>query len=218
MTRLWLAACLVLLGANALAQTPLAPDVLVPRQSIEAARSRIVSERAALEASFTAEHSACYSKFAVNYCLREVTGRRREAMAELRRQEILLNDEERKIRGEQEIQRIEEKTSPAKLEDASQRRAAALEESAARLQKSKEKAAGTAGQGPSVKNAQGSAAERLQEQHRKDQARLEKKTEAAERAKQFEERQKEARERRAAHEKNLLANPKAPAKPLPLPN
>src|SRR5450756_1568952 len=66
-------------------------------------RAKISAERARLEAVFLAEDGACYKKFFVNSCLGEVNGRRREAMADLRRQEILLNDEERRSKGVEQI-------------------------------------------------------------------------------------------------------------------
>lgn len=52
---------------------------------------------------------------------------------------------------------------------------------------------------------------------KKTQARADKQAEAAEKAKKFNERQKEARERRSQHEVDQLKRGKPAAKPLPLP-
>ena len=88
------------LGAQpAVGDTP--PDV-------NAERARISAARATLEAGFLAEDAACYKKFAVNRCLDRVNTRRREAIADLRRQEILINEEERRLRGGAQLRKLEE--------------------------------------------------------------------------------------------------------------
>ena len=69
------------------------------QNTIGTQRAAISVERARLEKSFLMEDAACYKKFAVNNCLGNVNARRRQPMEDLRRQEILLNDEERKIKG-----------------------------------------------------------------------------------------------------------------------
>ena len=79
--------------------------------SADAERTRITSERTRLEAGFLTEDAACYQRFFVNSCLDEVNTRRRETLAALRTQEIVLNEQERKVRGAEQIRRIEEKAS-----------------------------------------------------------------------------------------------------------
>jgi colicin import membrane protein len=63
---------------------------------ILAERGRIQSERDAGEARFIEQESACYAKFAVTDCLREVGLRRRHLNDDLRRQTVVLNDMERR--------------------------------------------------------------------------------------------------------------------------
>ena len=74
-------------------------------------RSKIAAERARLEAGFQAEETACKSRFAVNACLQEIRPRRNEAMADLRRQDLLINESERKARAADQIQKTEEKSN-----------------------------------------------------------------------------------------------------------
>lgn len=74
-------------------------------------RSKIAAERARLEAGFQAEEAACKSRFAVNACLQEIRPRRNAAMADLRRQELLINEADRKARAADQIQKTEDKSS-----------------------------------------------------------------------------------------------------------
>jgi colicin import membrane protein len=79
-------------------------------------RLRIQSERASAERRFGQEEAACYSRFAVTDCVREVRARRRTLLDDLRRQELVMNDAERKVRALDQIQRLEEKAAPQKLD------------------------------------------------------------------------------------------------------
>ena len=207
--------CLVALSGLAAAQ----PLTLEARpQNIDAERAKIDAERVRLEAGFLAEDIACYEKFAVNSCLGKVNARRREVMAELRRKEVALNDEERRIRGEQEMMRIEEKSSPENLQQAAAQRAKAAEAYQLRLDREKDKQQGRTSAPSSEKAARDASAQRLLDSQKKAQSRADRKSAAAEEARKFDERQKQAQERRAQHEKDQLARPQPPAKSLPLPN
>lgn len=173
--------------------------------SLEVRRAGIGAERARLQALFSAEDAACHERFAVNSCLDKVSTKRREAMAELRRQEIALNDEARKNRAEAQLRKIEEKSSPEKQQEAAQRRAQAAEDYRLRLEREKNQQQGRAGRAATLK--------KLREPQRKSQA--DRQGAAAEEAKKFNQRQQQAQARRARHEANQLGRP--PAKPLPLP-
>ena len=187
-------------------------------RNIATERTKISAERARLEAGFLAEDHSCHEKFAMNSCLRKVNARRRDAMAELRRQEVALNDEERRIRGEQEMRRIEEKSSPENLQQAADQRAKAAEDYQLRLAREKEKQQARALALSSEKAAREAGAQRLTDSQKKAQAKTNKQSAAVEEARKFDERQKQAQERRAQHEKDQLARPQPPAKSLPLPN
>jgi hypothetical protein len=102
---LFLFCCGLSLGA-AMAQSP---DQEKAKNALD--RSKIAAERARLEAGFQAEEAACKSRFAVNACLQEIRSRRNEAMADLRRQDLLINESDRKARAADQIQKTEDKNS-----------------------------------------------------------------------------------------------------------
>lgn len=213
------AACLIAtLGALAGAQPAVeAPAPAEAPRSIDAERARINTERSRLEAGFLAEDAECYKKFAVNSCLGKVNERRREVMADLRRQELLLNDEERRIRGAEQIRKTEEKASPEKQQEAADRRAKAVEDYQSRLDREKKKNEDRAAAKSSEQSNSEASAARLKGSQEKSQARVDKQAEAAQEAQKFKDRQKEAQERKAQHEADRLKQAKPPAKSLPLP-
>jgi hypothetical protein len=102
---LFLFCCSLSLGA-AMAQSP---DQEKTNNAQE--RSKVAAERARLEAGFQAEEAACKSRFAVNACLQEIRTRRNAAMADLRRQDLLINEADRKARAADQIQKTEDKSS-----------------------------------------------------------------------------------------------------------
>jgi hypothetical protein len=77
----------------------------------EAEHSRIQTERSQEEARFGQEEVACYSRFSVNDCLSDVRVHRREVLSRLRRQELSLNEAERKKKALEQLERINEKSS-----------------------------------------------------------------------------------------------------------
>lgn len=184
--------------------------------SLEERRARISAERARLETGFSAEDVACYERFAVNSCLDKINTRRRQAMAELRRQEILLNDEERKSRGEEQLRKTQEKSSPEKQQEAAQRRVQALEDYQLRLEREKTQQQERSVAPSSEKAARDAHAQKLMAHQKKAQARVDRQAEAAAEAKKFNDRQKAAQARRAQHEADQLKRGN-PAKSLPLP-
>jgi colicin import membrane protein len=206
---LLLATLSTVLGAQTAAgEAP--PDVNVEKARINAAR-------ATLEAGFLAEDAACYKKFAVNRCLDRVNTRRREAIADLRRQEILLNDEERRLRGAVQLRKLEEKLSAEKQQEAQASPRKAQEDEASRLIREKKRSDDQAGAGAREKAAIEASAARLKANQRKAQASAGNRAEAALAAEQLSARQKKAQERREQHERDRLKEIKPPAKSLPLP-
>lgn len=94
------AACLALalaLGVVAQAQ-PLDTD---------AQRARILLERKAIEAQFATNEVACYQRFAVSDCLTQLRRDKRNAVSDLRRQEVLLNLADARAKGAEQISRRE---------------------------------------------------------------------------------------------------------------
>ena len=107
----------LLLAPAAMAQAvdqPVRPEHL--RATAEAHRKaeheRIRSEREAIKARQVKAEAACYQRFAVEDCLREVRAEVRDALARLRSQEIELNDAERKEKAADRLKAIEEKQRP----------------------------------------------------------------------------------------------------------
>jgi hypothetical protein len=88
----------------AAAQVPEQPTQAPDPQS---ERQRIAQERTDHEAIYLEAERECYSRFAVSDCLRTARKDRRLAMDELRRQELVLNDMERKTKALEALKRIE---------------------------------------------------------------------------------------------------------------
>ena len=104
-SKLWVGVLLgwqVLASAQALAPEAAAVDVGAERQ-------RISAERAGHESVYLQAERVCYSRFAVTDCLRDARKTQRLAMDELRHQELLLNDMERKTKALEALKRIEAK-------------------------------------------------------------------------------------------------------------
>lgn len=202
---------LAVLSGGAAAQTAGAPV------SPDAERTRIAAERARLDAGFLTEDAACYKKFFVNSCLDDVNSRRREALATLRTQEILLNEQERKMRGAEQIRRIEEKSSAENQQREADQRAKAASDYESRLAGQKEKQQSRANaQAAEQANAEARSG-RLQANQQKKQVRSAKQAAEAAETARYEARQKEAEERRAQNMRARLQRTKPSSQPLPLP-
>lgn len=112
MKHIALALCLSLFLPGARAQPEVQiEDTIAQQDAVE--RERIRQTRATQQAQFTAQEAQCYSRFAVNDCLIAVRAHRREILADLRRQEISLNDAQRKRRGAEQLLRSDEKVRNA---------------------------------------------------------------------------------------------------------
>ena len=199
-----------LVGASAASGTSL-------QASMDADRARISSERAQLEKGFSAEDAVCARKFLVNNCLDEVKARRREVMADLRRQEILLNEQGRKARAADQVLKTEQKAAPERQQEAADRRAIALKEFDDRMDRDKEKNGSRAIMQSNEKANSGAAANRQKENQVKASSRSEKQVAAAEETRKFAERQQKAKERKERHDRDQASQTKPPAKPLPSP-
>jgi hypothetical protein len=190
-----------------------APDP-APGPAIDAERSRIQAEREKIEERLARDEAACYQKFAVTDCLIQARAVRREAVADLRRQEISINAAEARRRGAEQLSRIEEKSSAEALAQEAQRREQALQEQSERQRTFDEKAANRA--------QEADKAARLQESADKAAAAAQKKADQAAKArdataaqKAFDDKLKDAELRKAQRQKRLADAPKVPPKPLP---
>ena len=180
-------------------------------------RDRINTERARLDAGFTAEDIACYKKFLTNKCLAEVKVRRDAVMADFRRQEISLDQQERKEKGAEQIRKTEEKVSAEKQQEAADKRATALKDNVARLEREKKKFADRATMQSNEKSNTDAAANRLKDNQQKADNRNSKQAASAEEVRKFNERLEKAKERQARYELDLANQTKPPANPLPKP-
>lgn len=185
--------------------------------AIDAERQKITAERLKLEEAFDAEDAVCYTKFFVNSCLNSVKPRRREAMAGLKLREVALNEQERRQKAADQIRKTEEKSSPEILQQATERRTQALEDTKEREERTRKKAEERGAlQQNEVLNAN-EAANRLQGSRDMARARAEKQAATAEEVRKFNAKQQEAQERKANRDKKQREQTKAPAAPLPAP-
>jgi colicin import membrane protein len=182
---------------------------------LEAERTRIQQERDALDLSFRSEEVACYQRFAVTDCMVKIRAVRREAVADLRRQEISLNSTDAKRKAAEQIARIEEKSSLQAVADEAARVAEAQAAQAERQRVFDEKAAARvvtaadeAARLKEVKEREARRAEALA-----DRAAMQ--SEAPAEQKKFDDKQLEAQQKKASNLKQQ-AQPKDPkVKPLP---
>lgn len=109
---------------------------------LDAERARVGKERAAAQARQAEEEAVCRKSFAVTDCLDRTRRRWQPVLSDLRRQEVALNDADRKQRSAEQQRKIEEKTSPQAQEEAAQRRAQALADHEERQSRAAAKASG----------------------------------------------------------------------------
>ena len=206
----WIVLTLLLTCFGAKAQTGSAANR-------DAERLRISADRARLEAAFALEDAACYKRFLVNNCLDEVNVRRRDALADLRRQEILLNDQARKAKAAEQLQKTEDKTAPEKLQQEADKRAQAVKDLEDKTAREKQKNADREALQAGEKAKSAATADRIKSNQDKAAGRAAKQAAAAEELKKYNERQEQARERQARYARDKASQTKAPAQPLPAP-
>ncbi len=195
----------------------LSGGIVFAQTSNDAERLRITKERAALEAGYNREDAACYQKFLVNNCLDEVKVRRREAMADLRRQEISIDDQERKAKGAEQVQKTEDKASPEKQQAEADRRTEAMRDFDARMARDRQKNADRLKLESNEKPSLDAAAAKAKGAQDKQAGRTAKQAAAAEELKKYNERLEKAKERQARIAKDKASQANPPASPLPAP-
>lgn len=173
---------------------------------IEDERSRIQVDRARAEARYQTQEAACYGRFAVTDCLREIRMRRREALDNLRRQEFVLNDVERKRNALEQIVRIQEKSSAQRMEEEA---AASRLEVREAQQEREERASQKAADAMKAKSGQpvGKNAQKPAEPGRTVE-------DIAKKRKQYNDKLREAQEHRASREKSNREKTRPSPKPL----
>ena len=127
----------LLMAAAAVASLPLwAQSVATAGNTDMAAeRSRLTAERAAVDKKFEEERFACFKKFAVESCLEDSRRGKRGALDNIKRQEAIINDAERKRRGAAALDRLDDKSAPQRAQEAGEQRDKALKSQADREQR-----------------------------------------------------------------------------------
>ncbi len=182
-------------------------------------RGRIAAERSLAQAGFALQDTACYKKFWVNDCLDRVKARRVEVLSDLRRQEVALNDEERKAQGAEQLQNIEEKSTLARQQAQANSLAETLNKAKVKNERVAQKAQGallpSAEQAAQAQANQTSAANRLSSNQAKLGSRAKKQTLDAEEAKKFAAKQLKAKERQEKNAASQSGKTKSPVMPAP---
>ena len=180
---------------------------------------RINAARQQADAEYARQQAACYQKFAVNNCLSEARDHRRVVVADLKRQEVALNDVKRKRAAADQVLRLEERQSELRAAEAESKRQQALSDQRAREERSVTKA----GDRQAVVNA---APTRQEEQRKREAASVEKAAAAAQRAAnapgertRYEARVKDAEDQRKRQQERVERSnkPGVVVKPLPVP-
>jgi colicin import membrane protein len=201
--KLWIFALMSLyLSVGALAQLPMP----ISEAQVKVVQARINMEREGLEAQFASQEADCYKRFAVNDCLRDVRAAKRVSIETLRRQEIVLNDAQRKTRDMEWVKQTQEKTSSASLKQAADSREAAQIQHQERIDRTQQKKTDA-------------AQKKMQEGPEKDQRTGVEgsavKGVSAQAQQAFEEKQRSAQERKMQRDKSLSEKSHKPVSPLP---
>ena len=184
--------------------------------AIAAERTRVLAEKMVVETRFDALEAACYKKFFVNNCLNDLAPQRREVMKDLKGRELVLNEQERKLKAVEQLRKTEEKSSLEALQQAAERRAKALEDTRAREEQSRQKGQNRLELQTNEGVSAADAAKRVTSSQDKAQSRIEKQTTSAGELQKFKDKQQEVAERKAIREKRLLEQKKPVAAPLPV--
>ncbi len=98
----------------------------------QAERQRIGAERGALKKTLEQQRQACYQKLAVTPCLNEARDQHNDKMRDLKRQEVALNDTQRKRAAADRLRAVDDRNSPQAQQNVAERRGRALEASGKR--------------------------------------------------------------------------------------
>jgi hypothetical protein len=204
-----LALWLGLLG-SALAQ----PAVDAGQLERNAERTRITAERQQIEATLKAEQAICFRQFFANACRDKLLPPYRAALADLRRQEVLMNGVERKISAADQLLKNEERLSLQREKQAEQ--AIKVQQDADNLtERTKQE---KINQGNAAEQAAGNLADRdakldnRQNQSAEDEA---KRAQAAANVEATRQRQEQAAQRRTEREQRLRNDGPPTGKSLP---
>lgn len=123
----------------ACAATLHAQEILTQGIDVPTERERIKTERAQMETEYSSSLRACYKKLHVNNCKDEAFKIRLQKTNNLRAQERVLNDHERKQRSAAALQSIEEKNSLESQTESADRRTRSSQQHLDKLESNLEK-------------------------------------------------------------------------------
>jgi colicin import membrane protein len=192
-------------------------------------RARIASERAGLQRQLDQQRQACYQKLAVTPCLNEARDTHNDKMRDLKRQEVALNDAQRKRAAADRLQAVDERNSPEAQQKLAERRGRALEASerreASRVQRENSRAAKQAAaanmpvpSAPSNSVASSKPAPQGKPRAQPKPAKVPDAAQMERSRQQAAKREKDLAERRAKAQEREANRKKPAAKPLPIPN
>ena len=184
-----------------------------------AARERISAERSQVEAAFRLQERGCYGKFAVNDCLKAARAQRREALADLKRQDTSLNDADRKRKGAERQRSLEEKAAAEKKDakPGTPVQGGAPQHPAPRPSSAQKEAEHAQAQAMNATNAQERKRQAQVKAQEKKAEQARRVDEAAQNAMRHQEQEAQAAEHKASVNKRLAERTKPPAQPLPPP-
>jgi colicin import membrane protein len=206
---------LLLLCALAVGPALAQPAAELPTAGRDTEKARIAAERARLEAGFKAEEAACYRRFLVNACLEDIRPRQAVAMAELRRQEISINEAERKAKGADQIQKIEDKNSGERQQQRADQEQKALQETTRRVERNEQRVQSQDKTAEQASANVSSAQVRQKNNQTKAGEALTRQEQAAANVQEANARADKAEKTRADREKRLKEKGPSTGKPLP---
>lgn len=110
----WRCLPLLLACAGAWAQEPETEQVALGKE-----RARIAAERTRADQRFAVEEIACQKRFAVTDCVEKARSAQRAVHDDLRRQELVLNETERRRRADAQQRRLQDKQGERAADTAS---------------------------------------------------------------------------------------------------
>ena len=183
----------------------------------EAERSRLAAERAAIEARFEKERTACYQKFAVEDCLRDSRTRRRSETDHIKRQEAAINDIERQRRGAAELEKLDRKATTTRPEDTPEKQEEARKAQRDREQRAADHTASRAATAAEAETRRREFESKQQRQADEQAKAARERAQAPAAVERFEAKQRRAAEHRADRERQNAERTKPRGAPLPPP-
>lgn len=203
-------------AAEPLPEAAVAPQAVPSSSDLE--RLRIGRERSEEMLRQQRVESACYQRFAVNDCVLETRIKHREVMADLKRQEIALNDRERRLRSSEQLRRIEDKvSSPERDIDLMNRQQQGVQKTTDAANTAAQKSVDAANQ--VRERAERQAEQRLKQQQSTEKAaeRASKAAQAPQEARRFQDKLQDAASHRQQVERDAKNSPGPRGAPLPVP-